>query len=178
MTPSEIERLALDVRHRTSLAGPPVDVFGIALALGMRVEPTRLDNDASGLLVIEGGSAVIGYNVDHSPVRQRFTVAHEIGHKVLHHDRSDLFIDTEDFLAVYRRDNSRSRDNKQERDANTFAGALLMPRDMLDEMVNDPTYKVGLFDDTDWQELAKRFEVSTQALIIRMTKLGYFGPTY
>lgn len=178
MTPSEIERVALDIRSQTTLVGPPIPVFDIAESLKMRVEEADLGVGASGLLVIENGVAVIGYQKGQSKERQRFTVAHEIGHMVLHHERSDLFIDAEDFLAVYRRDDTRSRDNKQERDANTFAGALLMPKDMLDEMVADPSYQVELFDDSDWKKFADRFEVSTQALIIRMTKLGYFGPTY
>jgi len=177
MTPGEIERLALEIRRKTTMDVLPVPVEKIARMLGMKIQPADLGDEVSGVLVIEGGQTIIGVNADHPEVRQRFTIAHEIGHFILqHHTHTDLFVDDGDFLAVYRRDNPRSRDNKRERDANTFAGALLMPKDVLERELGSRS--LGLFDDPDWKALAERFDVSRQALLIRLTKLGFFGPSY
>ncbi len=177
MTPADIERLALDTRRKTTMEDRPVPVERIAIMLGMRVERGELGTEVSGLLIIENNTPIIGVNTNHVNERQRFTIAHEIGHFVLqHHTHSDIFVDEDNFLAVYRRDNPRSRDNKRERDANTFAGALLMPKEILHEELDSRS--LGLFGDSDWNSLAQRFEVSTQALLIRLTKLGFFGPSY
>jgi len=176
MTPEQIEQEALDVRRRTVMKAPPVPVYEIAKKLDIEVRDAVLGDDVSGLLVIEKGIPVIGVNSRHNKRRKRFTVAHEIGHYVLHLGVSDLFIDEGDFLAIYRRDDTRSRDNKRERDANTFAGALLMPKDLLYKELE--TARLDLFEDRDWKSLAERFDVSQQALMIRLTKLGYFGPAY
>lgn len=177
MTPGEIERLALETRRKTSMEVLPVPVEKIATMLDIRIEHGDLEDEVSGLLIIEGNQTIIGINAEHPEVRQRFTIAHEIGHFILqHHTHADLLVDADDFLAVYRRDNPRSRDNKRERDANTFAGALLMPKDVLDRELGSRS--LGLFDDDDWKKLADRFKVSTQALLIRLTKLGFFGPSY
>ncbi|MBS1914075.1 MAG: ImmA/IrrE family metallo-endopeptidase [Bacteroidetes bacterium] len=177
MTPSQIEQLALDTRRKTIVDGPSIPVHEIAVLLGMRIEYPELGKDISGLLLIEDGQPIIGINSKHPHVRQRFTIAHEIAHYVLGHiHHSDIFVDEDNFLKVYRRDIPRSRDNKRERDANTFAGALLMPSNLLHEELDNRS--LGLFDDKDWKKLADRFEVSTQALLIRLTKLGFFGPSY
>src|SRR5690242_12341581 len=71
----------------------PVPVNVIASGLRLSVEPIALSDDVSGILVVNDSAGVIGVNKDHSAVRQRFTVAHEIGHYVLHRDEEQLFID-------------------------------------------------------------------------------------
>ena len=41
--------------------------------------PGEEDKDLSGFLYREGAHSIIGINKTHVPVRQRFTIAHEIG---------------------------------------------------------------------------------------------------
>ena len=50
----------------------------------------------SGVLVVEGKRGAVGYNPTHPLVRRRYTIAHEIGHYVMHVKSSaqqSLFVD-------------------------------------------------------------------------------------
>src|SRR5215204_1141419 len=113
--------------------GIPVDVDGIARAHGIEILAEDLEDEISGMLIIRGQKATIGVNRWHHPHRQRFTVAHELGHYLLHRDALHLFVDASPVF--YRRSGSAPADKIQERQANEFAAALLMP---------DPTIKVAL----------------------------------
>jgi len=63
------------------------------------------------------------YNDPHPLVRQRFSIAHEIGHFILHQKQGQLFIDKT--YKVFLRDQlSSSGENIQEIQANQFAAAL------------------------------------------------------
>ena len=69
-----------------------------------------LDDDISGLPSSESKRGAIGYNSAYASVRQRFTVAHEIGHYMLHvkNTESRLFLDR---YVAYRRDDQTSTGN-------------------------------------------------------------------
>src|SRR5262249_6216347 len=125
----------------------------------------------SGALIRKGkDSVIIGVNSAHHSNRQRFTIAHEIGHYALHKG-CKLHVD-QDFRINWRADNSSTRNSHEEVEANRFAAELLMPvfliaRDLL------------RFDDVDddtvrW--LSRRYKVSSQAMQIRLTNLGYIAP--
>jgi Zn-dependent peptidase ImmA (M78 family) len=62
-----------------------VDVEAIAQKLGLAVVRTPLGDDISGMLVTKAGSTTICIANDQPANRQRFTIAHEIGHHVLRH---------------------------------------------------------------------------------------------
>src|SRR5260221_10056075 len=113
-----IERLAQDLLQRSGIDAPPVSVERIAFSLGVRIEPTDLWEECSGILVRTEDSAVIGVNLMHHPNRQRFTIAHELGHYVLH--KAGTYVDR----AFYRNTESGSGTIKEEREANQFAAAL------------------------------------------------------
>ncbi|MCH9844862.1 MAG: ImmA/IrrE family metallo-endopeptidase [Alphaproteobacteria bacterium] len=59
--------------------------------------------------------------------RQTFTIAHELGHYILHKD----WINTNNYQVLYRRDMVVADDPK-EKEANCFAANLLVPKFMLD----------------------------------------------
>src|SRR5438445_468099 len=105
---------------------PPVPVDRIAHKLGLDVELHRFDKEEfSGILVREGDKAVIGINATHSPTRQRFSIAHEIGHYLLHTgDR--VFIDRI-YNVNFRSSRSSQGTDFEEIEANTFASLLLIP---------------------------------------------------
>lgn len=149
----------------------PVDVVEIALSLGLFVAPVELGSDVSGMLVMHEVGGAIGYNPNHAPARQRFTIAHEIGHYILHRDEAPLFIDKQ-YSVVFRNDRSSTGEDRREREANAFASALLMP----DDQLRSAAAKVGfdLADDAALTSLARRFGVSKQALSYRLAALGLF----
>lgn len=151
---------------------PPVDVHRIAAAYAEIVEKD-LDDAVSGVLIpLDGKDFIIVVNAGHSLVRQRFTVAHELGHLLIHSytiphaDRSFRFRD------------ARSSEGSavEEIQANQFAAELLMPRFLL---LREPKgTRFGHVPETEeeddafqqWVEnLAGRFRVSRQAMTIRLS---------
>jgi Zn-dependent peptidase ImmA (M78 family) len=167
-----IDARALEVLAETRMLRMPVPVERVALALDLFLEEIELGDDVSGVLVVENGVGTIGYNRAQSRVRQRFTIAHEIGHFVLHRDSSQLFIDKH-YTAVYRR-NRRGDDEPdiREVEANRFAAGLLMPESLVLSEIEDLDFDLG--DQDDLALLAERFQVSVQALSLRLGHLGVF----
>jgi Zn-dependent peptidase ImmA (M78 family) len=166
----QIEMRAEQILRESGAYRLPVPLDVVVSYLKLRTTPSDLEDDISGLLVVESKRGAIGYNSSHASVRQRFTIAHEIGHYSLHVKNSDtrLFLDK---YVVYRRDDQSSHGNdREEIEANAFAAALLMP----DRLVRDEItkYDLDLDDEDDLDVLVKRFNVSTTAMTFRLGNLG------
>lgn len=134
----------------------PVDPIAIALRMGAKVLP--MDSmDVSGLFQLGEGGPEIYYNIKEPTVRQRFTVAHELGHYVLSH--GDKFRDPiKNF--------SSANFEPAEVAANKFAAEILMPADMLSSAIE----KMAI---SDISKLAKIFSVSEAAMRFRMKNLNW-----
>src|SRR6266571_785243 len=158
---ASIEQEARNILQSCAITAPPVDVKGIAEQLGYRVVLKFFDEeDLSGTVVRDDrGAVTLGINTLHPQVRQRFSIAHEIGHAWLHLAKA-----------------TRGEDQK-EIEANQFAAALLMPsqlvHDCLAALAGSPR-KLSI--DTAVSELATRFYVSTQAMRFRLVTLGFIEP--
>ena len=124
----------------------------------------------SGFLYRDTAQIVIGVNTHHAPVRQNFTTAHELGHLLIH-DQEQLHVDR-DFRIRLRDDVSSQGTDEAEREANLFAASLLMPKRFLEEDLQNEEY-VDLFGDNFLVEIARKYGVSTQALVNRLKNLGY-----
>lgn len=97
-----------------------------------------------------------------SPARDRFTVAHELGHLFLHYPHASK--DTPGSIMVATRwvDETDPEQQRAEWEANWFAAAFLMPSAAFKEAYrNEPS-----------DEVADTFGVSTQAVAIRAKSLG------
>ena len=93
----------------------PVKIEEIAKSFGLKVIPYPFDDDISGTLIIEQN--VIGFNQTESRVRRRFTIAHELGHYVLHKDKKPIFLDK-----LFRLNYASQEQNQElEMEANAFA---------------------------------------------------------
>jgi Zn-dependent peptidase ImmA (M78 family) len=169
------EQEAHSILDDFGISEPPVPVEEIARQLGARVSFERFNEDVSGILYRDARSAVIGVNAAHARTRQRFTIAHEIGHMRLHKGRP-MFVDHS--VRVDRRDANASRGiDPQEIEANSFAAALLMPEDMIFGAVVDSSTTRGVARSEDIiRRLAKRFNVSPQAMEYRLANLGLVVP--
>lgn len=170
--PVNPEHRAESLLQRCSITDAPVPVESVALHLGLQIEPAKLGDDVSGVLVVADGRGVIGVNSDHSAVRQRFSVAHEIGHFVLHRDAQELFID-KTYFAAFRDGRSSTGEDRREREANGFAAALLMPARLVKEAVVHHRFDLG--DEAALDALARMFQVSRQAMTFRVANLGIFS---
>jgi len=145
---------------------PSVPVKDIAEALGARVRYSPFEGELAGMLVRGDGHILLGVNSLHHPNRQRFTIAHECSHLWLHHD--EVHIDRS--FRIKKRDAVSSLAiDPDEIEANRFAAELLMPYAMLKNDLLD--YDIDVENEQDIHELAKRYEVSIQAMTHRITNV-------
>lgn len=153
----------------SKVSKPPVPVERLARLRGAQVRYEPLEGDLSGMLFREADRAIIGVNALHPKSRQRFTIAHELGHLELH-ERSGIHVDHR-FLVRRRDGRSSQAIDHEEIEANGFAAELLMPASMLEEDLAG--VEVDYEDERLTRWLADRYEVSFQAMAIRLTKLGF-----
>jgi len=174
MAVSRAERCARDIIGRLKLEYP-VAVDAVAQTYNVTIQRQVLEEEVSGILVIKGERAVIAVNGNHHPNRQRFTIAHELGHYLLHREASSVFIDA---TTVFFRDQRSSEGTKwQEVEANSFAAELLMPTIALTEVLRDQVgeHLLDELDDAVIRRLAAHFGVSIQALTVRLVRLGFIA---
>ena len=144
---------------------PAVSVEKIAKNLNVKVEYAPLEPELSGLAHIRDGIAIVGINALHSPARQRFTLAHELGHVRLHWDILERAVHVD--KGSLRRDSlSSTGTDPIERQANAFAAELLMPEFLFKQAIGERS--VDLEDDLLVQALAKKFRVSEAAIRFRI----------
>jgi Zn-dependent peptidase ImmA (M78 family) len=154
-----------DLLRKAGVHRAPVPVEKIAEMLRLEVRYSPNSDAVSGALIRKGKELIIGVNSSQHPNRQRFTIAHEIGHFILHKG-FNLHVD-EDFCI-----NRDGSSNLDEREANRFAAELLMPEELIEadlsrfEYVNEAIVSL----------LASKYKVSAQAMQIRLTNLGYMEP--
>lgn len=126
--------------------------------------PMVLDIDScEGMLVRNPKDTAewgIFYNGKASPARRRFTIAHELGHFVLHRGQRQSF--NCDKESVY---SGIDAIRAIEREADDFASNLLMPGDLLRDWISNQRIDLHVLS-----AIAKRFEVSFEALCIRFIK--------
>ena len=138
----------------------PVDLVALAEELGAKVyDVTNWPDDVAGMVQRDqkrGGSRdfAIYVNDKHHPNRQRFTIAHEIAHIILHEHRIGKGI----------KDNGLYRSglpNTAEWAANRTAANILMPWDKIKKFMDED----GRISVT---ALARKFGVSASAMSIRL----------
>jgi Zn-dependent peptidase ImmA (M78 family) len=177
----QIGILVKNLLSENKISKAPVAVDDIARNLGATIIFEPNDDDLSGFLLRNKSKdqLIIGVNSNHPPMRQRFTISHEIGHLLLHSEES-FHIDksNEGFGRKIVKDKfERNREsatgtNKIEREANLFAAELLMPTDFIQKDM----LKLGNIDllhDVKLETLANNYGVSLQALSFRLNNLGY-----
>lgn len=171
----EIRALANDLLAQNRVEHAPVPVEQIVRNLGVEIIRTTTQDELSGFMLRDGsrGRNVIGVNAGHSPTRQRFTIAHELGHYLLHHG-NPVHVDGVASYRIDRRNPSSSRgDEPHEIEANMFAAELLMPEEFLREDVERGDEPVDLSDDSDIERLAAKYQVSSTAMTFRLANLRF-----
>lgn len=159
------ERAAQNVLATTGTRGRPIDVIGVARAMGIQVQSMPLDDELSGMAFIKDGLQVIVVNSQHHPNRQRFTVAHELGHHVMHalELQSGVHVDK---VIFNRNARSRTGEDVLEVQANTFAAEILIPKAELRLLGS-----IDVNNDQRISDLAREFRVSQSAMAIRVDNL-------
>ncbi len=167
---SLIEEEVLRILKDFGIKKLPIPIRKLARKLGLRINVHDLGEGISGVLVINNGIGTIGINESESEVRRRFTIAHELGHFLLHRKNHDLFIDKQTVL--FRNEESSKGDKIIERAANVFAANILIPRNLLVKEIKDR--KLIILDEDNVKKLAKTFNVSQIAMTYRLTNLFDF----
>lgn len=131
----------------------PIDPILIAKAMGLEVFTASLPRDVSGKIFYKEKKIFIEQT--DCITRQVFSVAHELGHYILHNDGTS-------HTSLRDTTSSQGIDTK-EIEANFFAANLLMPQDEVLRLV-------GLKFTLD--SMASYFNVSPLAMQYRLEKLG------
>lgn len=137
----------------------PVKTIAIANKMGVLVYRQE-GMDVSGLVEIRDGKHVIVFNASEPAVRQRFTIAHEIGHIALAHSTNSQGV-------LFRDDVSKFMSgvvDYREVEANKFAAELLMPSSSVRLACN--------LENITITKLADLFQVSGAAMEYRLINLG------
>lgn len=152
----------------------PIDVEIVAERLGLNIAFADLGPDVSGLLISKGDAAGIAIQATDHPNRRRFTIAHEIGHYYLRHQFDPgEHVHVDHGHAITPRDSRSSAGvDLKEIEANQFAACLLMPSKILEARIRELRAGAPLRD-SHIVRLADEFEVSEQAMTIRLSTLGY-----
>lgn len=156
----------------------PVSVAQIAKSLDLEIRYQGAEDELSGFLLrdIKSNRAVIGVNDTHSSNRKNFTIAHEIGHFLLH-EGDVIHIDRGNagFRMKLRSEEASKGTEVDEIEANLFAAELLMPINFLEKDLAQ-LGNLDLQDERVERELtilAKKYQVSNQALTFRLINLGF-----
>lgn len=138
----------------------PIDPKKIAAIENIEVKPDRTfsQKELSGELMISKDNVVkIKYNPRDSLKRQRFTIAHELGHYFL--DHGNAFRDPKENFSM-------SHYDYREVSANKFAAEILMPEAAVNILIKQRKIR-------DIAELARLFDVSIRAMEYRLKNLGF-----
>ena len=141
---------------RCRITGPEgIHLRKIAASLNLSVEAVPADGFAGVLLRMEDAGTIL---VDQKmgEARQRFTIAHEIGHASLHPQTDPRHTcglnDVREFSIAAK---------PREREANVFASELLMPADMFRTLISYPPSMENI------RHLAETFRTSLSSSAIR-----------
>ncbi|HMJ35623.1 MAG TPA: XRE family transcriptional regulator [Baekduia sp.] len=151
---------ARELLDRCGIHQPPVKLKDIARTLRVPIKTWDFPDSLSALIVeVDDDNYVIGVNQHHARNRQRFSLAHELGHAVLRHE-AGYYLEFFD-AALGEPPNFRYAD---EREANAFAAALLM-----DERWLRADWANG---ERSVANLARRYQVSEEAMSFRLMNIG------
>ena len=167
---SAIQKRAKDLVEEHGVTTAPVPVERIAKGLDAQLRFSPLDDELSGMVYVKDGTPIIGVNALHHPNRQRFTLAHEVGHLVLHRAEitKQIHVD-KGFQMLMRNAASAVGIDEMEIEANFFAAVLLMPEQFLARSLHGQSFDID--DESAVSTLAKEYKVSTAAMRFRLGNL-------
>jgi Zn-dependent peptidase ImmA (M78 family) len=186
----EADKCYLKYRFDESI---PVDVEYIAEKMGLDIIPEYFPEYFDAFLSLDGKAILINSARDERyNSRIRFSVAHEIGHFILHQEtfKNFHFEDLADYISFIQ-EISEKEYQSFEYQANEFAGRLLIPRDQLKKRIDEA---ISLVDDINFESLvesspdqvlasmspflAKPFDVSEIVVKIRAGREGLWPPKF
>jgi hypothetical protein len=138
----------------------PVPLDAMVRSQGLQVQFGRFpesQSDVAGFIRLS--ECKIYINAADAPRRQTFTIAHELGHWMLHRALLDAH---PEMYRVLKRDKPVASHSPLEQEANGFAGRLLVPRPLLDHYWRRAAVRPGV------STLARIFSVSEDVIRFRL----------
>lgn len=164
ITREQIIQRALDLRTNHS-----VDIVKLADSLGIDVYSSGSINESAKISYDPStGKISICVNESEPITRQRFSVAHEIAHFILH---SDQLIQS----GCLNRP-SDGYTSEMEKEADSLAAQILMPTELVHSYVQDTNMDVEKIDRQEVISIANTFKVSNFVAVIRLRELDYHVP--
>lgn len=146
----------------------PLDIHALVSQYGIEVQGRKMERSIPGMMVTTKSSALVTINENLPLNQQRFTLAHLLGHFVLHGKSAEVFVDRT--TPIKGEGPEASKQLMQEAEANEFAGELLMPESIIrDRFGNSRPYPYNL---ESLRPLAAQFGINELVLAIRLTQLG------
>lgn len=155
------EKVILD-RHMTEY---PVKLGQLAKELGVAIRVSSMPTGVSGQISHEGNQYVIRVNRNEARERQRFTIAHELSHYLLHRGVIDSSPDGITDTVLYR----SGAPDRIEYEANRLAAEIVMPMPLIEKELRERFG--GVVTEATIESLASRFEVSKAAMEIKLSTL-------
>lgn len=151
---TQAEDAAVSIRQLLGIGQAPIaDLMSILeFELGCRVYCRPIDSRVSGVFLQQPdlGNCIL-LNSKHPATRRAFTAAHELGHAISVPDHIDIF------------ENQHNDTIKEERFANHFACAFLMPATAIRRYFDEYRAK-GVFSPNHLVVMAQTFHVSSEAM--------------
>lgn len=146
----DIEQAAKKLRSKWCLGDAPIsNLMELLEDKGIRIFEVDVNDEFDGLSAFVGDIPVIAVRSRNDLVRKRFTIAHELGHIML--------------------DFSATEDQSQERFCHSFAGALLLPENIIYAELGQQRSKVTLWE---LKKLKGIYGISIQAIMARAHNVG------
>ncbi len=157
-----IEARAEKILAENRIESVPVPIEKILETFNIQIAKAP-SKEFSGILIRKSEGAMVGINSSEPKTRQRFSLGHELGHFLLHESK-DTFVD-------HRNTNSATRTTR-EQEADMFAAALLMPRNLLKKDIKE--IPGGTFTEEKVKLLADKYDVSEPAMKFRILNLFHW----
>lgn len=165
MTKKELNKI--EPNHRVIvdkyLLEYPVKLGQLARELGVAIKVSSMRTGVSGQITNEDGQYIIRVNRNEARERQRFTIAHELAHFLLHRDVIDKSPNGITDNVLYR----SGAPETIEYEANRLAADIVMPMNFIEQKLRED-YQ-GVVTDATIESLAAAFQVSKAAMEIRLS---------
>lgn len=162
----ELQKIAPEYKSILSayLSEYPVKLGGLARELGVgAIKVSSMGTGISGQIAKEGNHYIIRVNRNEARERQRFTIAHEIAHYLLHRHVIDNSPNGITDNVLYR----SGAPERIEYEANRLAAELVMPINLVEKKLQEEFQ--GVVTEATIESLADSFEVSKAAMEIRLS---------
>lgn len=159
---------AKEICKQYDVSDYPVKIVELCEKHGISVFEKYLPKEVSGLIVIQKDNykdfntgKLIVVNLSDSAARRRFTIAHELGHYILHKgDQEEIYAHRD-----------AGQNGGKEKEANIFASNILMPENLVKNALEDLEQKDS-YGQIKISYIAKEFAVSESAALVRLDQLG------